>query len=384
MRNYRTFISGFSAAAVFILMLTNLFAAEVSIENIEIKTRWPWSHLVDVHYTITADPPDTEVFVSVYGVDGDYNQIIPMRTLSGEGASGSVQPGSHVLTWDPTADWPDFHSSRFSVRMEAFTAEARYLILDLSGGPEASSYPFSYLTALPDPIPDEYRTTLLALRYIPAGAFAMGSPETELGRGGDETLHNVALTRPFYIGVFEVTQKQWELVMGANPSGYKGDMRPVEQVSYDDIRGSSEGAGWPAHNRVDPASFIGKMRIRTGLELDLPTEAQWEYACRAGTVTALNSGKDLTATGSCPNMAEVGRYNFNRSDGRGGYSEHTNVGMYRVNNSGLYDMHGNVYEWCVDWYGSYGGDVSNPLGPSSGGPRVARGGFWEGRAQYCR
>ncbi|MCQ2402574.1 MAG: formylglycine-generating enzyme family protein [Lentisphaeria bacterium] len=214
----------------------------------------------------------------------------------------------------------------------------------------------------------------------------MGSPN-----GGDETQHQVTLTQDYYIGVFEMTQRQYELIYGSNPSVYKGDCRPVEQVSYNTIRGTggTAGAGWPMYGHaVDEGSFLGKLRAKTGLVFDLPTEAQWEYACRAETVTALNTGRNLTSTGQDPAMDEAGRYEYNRDDGKGGYSPHTKVGSYLPNAWGLYDMHGNVYEWCLDWYGSYpSGAVTDPVGPQSGSARVQRGGSWDsyvGRAWNCR
>jgi formylglycine-generating enzyme required for sulfatase activity len=271
-----------------------------------------------------------------------------------------------------------------------------YLVIDLSVGPDVASYPVSTLTAVPaDGWTDEYKTTKLVLSKIPAGTFIMGSPEGELGHNPDETQHQVTLTKDFYVGVFEVTQKQWERVMGVWPSYFTNanyrDSRPVEQVSYEDIRGSSAGAGWPANNAVDADSFLGRLRAKTGLTFDLPTEAQWEYACRAGTTTALNSGKNLTYVLECPNVAEVGRYLYNGRSGSpysggGDTSVGTaKVGSYLPNQWGLYDMHGNVWEWCLDWYGDYSQDKQiDPTDAAGGSHRVFRGGGWYYRADHCR
>ena len=267
--------------------------------------------------------------------------------------------------------------------------DALYVVVDLSGGADAVNYPVRYTNTAPNLNDDTCRTTELWLRKIPAGTFMMGSPEDEVGRDTDETQHEVTLTQDYYMGVFECTQKQWELVMGSNPSSYQGDCRPVEYVSYNTIRGTGAqaGAGWPTYGHaVDASSFMGKLQAKTGLVFDLPTEAQWEYACRAGTITALNSGKNLTNTGQDDAMDEVGRYSYNKSDGKGGYSKHTTVGSYLPNAWGLYDMHGNVWEWCLDWYnGSYGiAAVSDPVGPNTGSYRVKRGGSWGYGASYCR
>ena len=209
----------------------------------------------------------------------------------------------------------------------------------------------------------------------------MGSPQDELGHYLGETQHKVTISKPFFMGVFEVTQKQWELTRGRNYSSYTGDARPVEQVSYADIRGSDQGAGWPQSGAVDEGSFLYVLREKTWMDFDLPTEGQWEYACRAGTTTALNSGKNLSAKDSCPEMDEVGRYSFNGGED----DQHAIVGSYRPNAWGLYDMHGNVSEWCLDWYDSYDlGKTTDPAGASSGTDRVSRGGSWYFDAQIAR
>jgi len=260
---------------------------------------------------------------------------------------------------------------------QAFSPSAQYLVIDLSGGPDTARYPVEYTNQPPDMDFDTCRTKELWLRLIPAGTFMLGSPSDEMGRGKDEDLHQVTLTQPFYIGIFEITQRQYELVMGNNPSDFRGAMRPVTKLSYNTLRGSSAGAQWPANNDVDATSFFGRLRAKTALLADLPTEAQWEYACRAGTTTALNSGKNLTHTTRCPNVAEVARYKHNRDDGKGGYADHnTKVGVYRPNAYGLYDMHGNAWEYCLDWYAERLGTapVIDPRGPPSGTKRAQRGG----------
>ena len=379
-------IAGLVWAGVAVLMVGRA-AAELAVTNVTVAQRWPWENKVDIQYEIVCDDPAAEIHVFFSGVDEDRREAVRMLSLAGDGAAGPVTAGVHRVVWDAGADLgTTFHAAAFATRIEAVRGDALYTIVDLSGGPTAASYPVSFAPNLPDPIPAEYKTTKLVLRYCPPGTFAMGSPADELGRNTTEDLHLVTLTKPFYIGVFEVTQKQWELVMGSNPSSYKGDARPVELVSYEDIRGTDDGAGWPAHNRVDTTSFMGKLRSRCNLLFDLPTEAQWESACRAGTTAALNSGKNLTNTTTCPNLAEVGRYWYNRSDSKGGYSEHTTVGSYLPNRWGLYDMHGNVYEWCLDWYTAQLGvaPATDPKGSATGWYRLPRGGSWYNGAQVCR
>ncbi len=268
--------------------------------------------------------------------------------------------------------------------MAVSSTSATYMVIDLSGGTSATTYPVSYLEDVPSGgWSDEYKTTKLVMRRIEAGTFTMGSPTSELGRSSNELQHRVTLSKPYYIGVFEVTQKQWQLVMGNNPSRDKGDAHPVECVCYDDIRGSSLGSAWPTSADVDATSFIGKLRQKIGDNgFDLPTEAQWEYACRAGTTTALNSGKNLesaTAPG-CSNLAELGGNVYSNGE------VHRAVGSFLPNNWLLYDMHANVAEWCLDWYTDTPNTeaVADPQGPVSGTKRNFRGGGWGTYARGCR
>ena len=268
-------------------------------------------------------------------------------------------------------------------------APAEYLVIDLSGGTAAETFPARQTATPPDLGDDTCRATELWLRKILPGTFVMGSPDDEPGRGKSrEVYHQVTLTTPFYMGVFPVTQKQYALVTGNDPSSFKGDTRPVEMVNFRMIRGRNLGPRWPLDNQVDADSFMGVLRQKSGLVVDLPTEAQWEYACRAGTETAFHNGKGVTGN-VCPNMAETGRYRGNMGDGRGGYENHTKVGMYQPNAWGLYDMHGNVSEWCLDrWVSNLGcGPAIDPVG--GGGEadaklRALRGGSWNDGAGPCR
>ena len=271
------------------------------------------------------------------------------------------------------------------VKVEATGKTPTYIVIDLSGGTNATRFAISYLDDVPEGgWTEEYKTTKLVLRKIEPGTFTMGSPEDELGRDSNETQHEVTLTNAYYIGVFETTQKQYELISGYNPSNNNGAARPVECVSYNTLRGTDKGAGWPTSYDVDDDSFFGILRSKTQMTFDLPTEAQWEHACRAGTTTALNSGKNLSDEDECDEMAEVGRYYYNESDEKGGYGQHTTVGSYLPNAWGLYDMHGNVLEWCLDWYASYDGDATDPKGGEEGSYRVLRGGGWGYSAGDCR
>ena len=198
---------------------------------------------------------------------------------------------------------------------------------------------------------------------IPGGSFLMGSPPNEEDRDDDENQHRVTLSG-FEMLTTEVTQGMWTAIMDSNPSKFKGNNLPVERVSWNDCQ-----------------EFIKKLNQRDpGKGYRLPTEAEWEYACRAGTTTPFNTGKTLDA--SAANYD--GNYPY--TGGRKGvYREKTvSVGSFSANAWGLYDMHGNVWEWCVDWYDSYpSGSVTDPRGPSSGSYRVCRGGGWLLNARNC-
>jgi formylglycine-generating enzyme required for sulfatase activity/serine/threonine protein kinase len=176
---------------------------------------------------------------------------------------------------------------------------------------------------------------------IPAGNVMMGSPASEEGRSADETQHEAILMKPFYMGKYEVTQEQWEAVIGSNPSSDKGAKLPVTDVSWKDCQ-----------------EFIEKLNAKTNGGYRLPTEAEWEYACRAGTSTAYSYGDSLT-----------------KSDANILGDSTKAVGSYKPNAFGLYDMHGNVWEWCEDWKADYpAGTVTDPMGPEAGTCRVLRGG----------
>ena len=201
----------------------------------------------------------------------------------------------------------------------------------------------------------------MEMLWIKPGTFEMGSPSSEKDRDDDETPHMVTLTQGFYLGKHEVTQSQWEKVMGSNPSHFKGGDRPVEKVSWTEVTSFC--------NKLT-ASERAAGRLPAGMTYQLPTEAQWEYACRAGTKTAFSFGDSLTSR---------------KANISGGSGETTDVGKYPANGWGFHDMHGNVWEWCADWYGAYPtGAERDPVGPADGSDRVERGGSWTNSANRAR
>ena len=230
---------------------------------------------------------------------------------------------------------------------------------------------FFYISEIPvAPTPTEDPFTIpglnLEMKPIPAGTFVMGSPNDEEGWDyveGPQT--TVTITKPFWLGKTEVTQTQWKAVMGNTPSSFKGDDLPVEQVSWNDAVAFCE-----------KLNEMNRYTLPVGYHYTLPTEVQWEYACRAGTTTRFYYGDTPF---SSLELEKYAWHDDNSSD-----KTHT-VGEKLPNDWGLYDMHGNVHEWCLDWYDDYaGGSVSDPQGPQSGTDRVFRGGSWSHVTWFCR
>ncbi len=214
-----------------------------------------------------------------------------------------------------------------------------------------------------------YKGVRQDFRWIEPGKFLMGSPEDEPERDSSdvwaETQHEVALTQGFWLADTTVTQALWEAVMGDNPSHFKGENRPVDQVSWEDAQ-----------------RFIAKMNgMKAELKLCLPTEAEWEYCCRAGTTTPFYFGEQISS--------ELVNFDGNNPYNKGRKSEYrektVEVKSLPPNDWGLYEMHGNLWEWCQDWLGDYPAEpLVDPQGAEAGSRRVLRGGSWISFGRFCR
>jgi len=335
-------------------------AATPQVKNVKAFQQYPWEKVYvsyEVEGNVAASAGSgTTPFLVIVAKDKTTGKILFESDDSCLSGDTGAAAGAHRVVWDIVAQGATINSA--NIMFTVMYCDELYLVADLSAGANASTYPISYLGSVPSGgWTDAYKTTKLVLRRIPAGTFKM------------KNTSNVTLTKPFYMGVFEVTQKQYTLVMGSNPSSFTGDALPVEKVSYDTIRGTSNGAKWPSSSAVDSTSFMGKLRARTGLNFDLPTEAQWEYACRAGTTTTYYWGNSMNDS--------YAWYNGNAS------TKTHKVGTKTPNAWGLYDMSGNVGEWCLDWHNNtltYGTD---PKGSSSGSNRVLRGGGWDNSTVVC-
>ena len=349
------------------------------------------THLLRVTYDLANENSEqayVTLDVQTNGVSIGWDKF---RTLSGDVTKLSdplpVACGTgKELVWNAPADWQGNLGADMTVKLTAHYTNAIqripgvYMKIDVSGGAEAVSYPVSYSFVGPDMTDSAkpWAKDIIWLRCIGPGSFMMGSPTGETGRQSNEVLHGVTLTKPFYIGVFEVTEYQYRKVMDALPpalSTAKGDTRPVTQCSYNILRGTTY--SWPTSGRVDADTFIGVLRAKTGLDdLDLPTEAQWEYACRAGTTTALHNGK-AAATGNAEANSHWLRYIawFKGNRDANGPSE---VGTKAPNNWRLYDMIGNAYELVLDWYAdNISAYTLDPAGPATGSNRILRSGAYD-------
>ena len=391
-------------------------AATPEVSNVRVTQR-EGTNLVDIRYDV-ADTNNHPLTIALsLTADG-----IPVTAKALTGAVGAkVMPGMNkLITWDAGKDWPVNFSENVVAEVTAddgmiLQPTGLYEVFDLSEGPNATLYPRESLEGVPSGgWTDEHKTTKLVMRKIPAGTYTMGytgpgygvfdkffvegygcpvgshaMPEWDYYDWQTETPHQVTLTQDFYMGIFEMTQKQYELITGKRPYFPSGDTQPVDTLDYGEIRGYSLGSQWPKNNQVDATSFLGRLRGKTGMLFDLPTEAQWEYACRAGTTTGLNNGmsagkwtaydqpgEGLVWEFCYPWYLDANAINIgNFYQLTGGSS--TNVGCYASNTWGLYDMHGNITEWCLDWYKKDLGKaaVSDPKGPASGTERVYRNGL---------
>lgn len=361
---------------------------------------------------VSNDSSDTmPVFKLTMTADiGGKEPYVP-KTLSGDGAKGVIiGAGPKKTIWDAGKDCKSYDTDSIKIKFDVqeVSKSATYLCIDLV------KFTLHFQINPPDLSDNNCKTKELWLRRIEPGTFMMGSP-IEVGRYSTEVQHEVTLTKAFYIGIFEVTQAQFKKIVGYNTSKFIDPTRPVERVSFRVLRGVQDGWSWPKSSLIDSNyvyrlvkhrrnyvdedgypdydewytekyhdTFFYALRNKAGgLLFDLPTEAQWEYACRAGTTTSLNNGFNVTALDKCSNLEKVGWYIDNAFYKKA--NETHPVGEKDPNTWGLYDMHGNVSELCLDWYSTYGSEpTTDPVGAQTGSGRVLRGGSWKDKAGWCR
>lgn len=418
------------------------------VESVEMGQDLP-SRLVTIRYSLSSQPAvvtlDIETNVVANGTTVGWASIGGEHIWNAEGdVWKKVETLNGVITWRPDQSWKGADGKGFKVDGVTYKARAKvtawamdntpdYMVVDISSAAQQNTQTYyPAVEFLPGAELGQrgavtnnpaYKTSKLVMRKIMAKGvnWTMGATASETQRDvvstdGREKTHPVALTSNYYIGIYEITQSQWSEVFPSSTARAffttEGAMRPMEQVSYNEIRNSATATAntefdWP--HDPNPASFLGLLEDRTGIKFDLPSEAQWEFAARSGRGSGYwNDGSAILNGISDANLAKLGRYLYNggRINGSGeptASSGVTNataiVGTYKANDWGLYDMHGNVWEWCLDWLsndisslsGAVNIDSENPQSPLSAGTnaalppnRVRKGGSWDFGAGYSR
>ena len=429
-------------------VLAAVSSEAVRFEHVLVRQQWPWSAKVHIDYVL-ADTDGKTWDIEVALRSGGETLSVPDKSFSGD--RYSVSAGQHRIVWDPSLT---SYTNRLAIADVEVTLSAqntdakRYLIIDMSvgavNGQASAIWPVTYTNEIADADGDgkwdrEFKLTKMVFRRIEPGTFTMGVPSTEWGSYGNnsstsEKQHTVVITKPFYLGVFPVTAQQFyqtKAYWGNTKYGKKTATaaRPANNFSYNSLRGSvSNGINWPSTGYAvydDPSIEIFSnvngsaannlcvlawfRRHVPGLVVDLPTEAQWEYCCRAGTSPhSFYNGVDLNSSAyqrtmdiPAPGIDAIARtrhnsFQYNASDGTWtdpGVDDTEygtcDVGSYEPNAWGLYDMHGNVNEWCLDWYNNGAlVDETDPKGPLTSPEatphRVYRGGGYNSMPSDAR
>ncbi|MBQ8124945.1 MAG: SUMF1/EgtB/PvdO family nonheme iron enzyme [Kiritimatiellae bacterium] len=384
-------------------------SASVTISDVIVRQQWPWNGKVNIDYVLS-DPEEGEHDITVVMSNGLHVVTNEYGSLSGD--IFGVKPGARRIVWDPShngATYSEKVMPNFSVTLSTPDDNSRkFMILDLSGAYAADApIPVSFASAPPEGgwNTDEYKTTKMVLRRIPAGSFMMGSPTTEPDRDANlETLHRVNLTKDFYVALFLCSQKQYRQIYGRIPyetdgggashAGYSvasNDTKIVSFASYSELRGMVDTSASSFPHCVAP-SFFKTLDARahaslpselSAYEFDMLSSSEWEYACRAGTSSAFYNGGDSN------NVAGVIAFGANGWFGGIGKS-----GLFAPNNFGLYDMVGTVGHLVADRMPGSGaywgeGELTDPLLWNPPAPKFIRrgGGWWwplkAFRSAYC-
>jgi formylglycine-generating enzyme required for sulfatase activity len=341
----------------------------------------PWSDLYSLGATLVkAITGETPPKAADRAFDDPFTPLVARAELLGRFSTTFLDSVDRALKSRPAERWQNSNDWKLSLHQpKAADAEPTVIVPKnvVTATPQPAARSVEARKPMPAPKVEEHDyllsdTVSLRMCWIPPGQFMMGSVEDESGREPDEAWHRVIITNGFWMGKYPVTQEQWWAVMGSNPSHLIGVNHPVDSVSWLDICGET----------VSEAGFLARINSTAPavMQFHLPTEAQWEYACRAGTNTALNHGKNLTqVSGQCQNLDEVAWYSRNSGFGT------QPVGKKMPNTWGLHDMHGNIAEWCADYYAPYALKSPNdPVGPDKGQYRVYRGGSWINGPKDCR
>ena len=392
-------LTAFAAAAI-----ATTATADPTIGQVVVRQQWPWSTDVYVEYSITGVTAPVDITISAFNGSTALDSAAVSAASSGA-IHGISADGVYSFTIDPVAAFGTGNIAMTSFRVAlgttpspAYMDEVLYKIFDLDDGScenvtraqllngekgsietDYSKIGTGFSTSLSDVIiwtgvtnDVAYKTSKLVMRKVPAKnvTWRIGTPSSDerlrtlYEYAQNETQHDVILTHDYFIGVFEVTQAQWVKIKEAhssfNRTSENAAWRPVNQLSYKGVRGgrgelqNGEGIFWPTNSYkhlVKDTSFCGLLRAKTGVDFDLPTEAEWEFACRAGTTSTLYSGKNVTGEDqqSMNAVKELAWCIHNSPQYDSSNRNQQPVGMLKPNAFGLYDMLGNALEWCLDW-----------------------------------
>jgi len=350
-----------------ILITINFVVVAQTVSNVVF---FDYNQKVIIKYNLQGSS-DCETYLVKLYVSENCNNNFRELTTGVTGDIGFINPGKKMVEWTPTSSIK-YNNCCFKVEVVCSFKQ----------------------TAKTDNQPT-YNDLPTNMALIKAGSFTMGSPASEVDRYDDETQHTVKLTYNFLMGKYEVTQGEYEALMGTNPSGFSGcDNCPVENVTWFDAikycNALSKKEGFAvAYNETTGDLLDANGNVTKDITkvegYRLPTEAEWEYSCRSvetlqATSLPFSTGNNLTTS----QANYDGNYPYNGNN-KGTYREKTiEVGSFSPNSWGLYDMHGNVWEWCHDWKATYPNSATNPIGADRGSSRVLRGGSWSGNGGYCR
>ena len=404
------------ANKISITLLCSTITLALAAEPVVSQVEWAWNsdtRKVLVSYNLSEEAIVTMDVCTNGAVSiGGAHVVSLVGDVNREVSAGE----NRTIMWFADRDWPgnSVSAGNVSIVVKAWkkSVPPDYLVVDLRMTNTATCCTLRYYSDasfIPYGVTNDiYKTKMLVMRRIPADGvtWLMGSPSDETGRSSNEPEHYVSFSSDYYIGIYPVTMGQYRQLCGTVPGNAMGtfdmsivtnaDCHPVGGISYAYNSGDASQsylmrtAVWPGDqswsiNNFKMDGFFRRLYGITAIKFNLPTDAQWEYACRAGLNTAFNNGKGNTVTQDarpCQNLDEVGWYDANTSTTQP-------VGLKQSNRWGVYDMHGNVWEWCLDWQGTISetaesDPVSNPAGAASGTRRVRRGGGYSSGAKYCR
>ena len=361
--------------------------ADPQISNLNVSQNA--SRVVHVAYTLD-EPAYVTIDILTNGVSiGGAN----IQNLIGD-VNRLVTTGDHTIDWYAHRSWPGwrFDGPTVSVQLTAWATNAPPDVMVLDLETKAVAY-YPSMDFLPDGglANDKYRTTHLVMKKVHAAnqTFTMGSPTDESNhRQSYEVQHAVTFTKDYYLAIYETTRRQFKLLgcqerQDATWTIFGTDdpnQCPVAWITYNNLRGSAPTIDWPTTGST-VGGFLATIRTATGLALDIPTEAQWEFACRAGTTTAMYNGKENKNQYSNSDVDEIAWYYYNSDEGTCLHA----VGGKPANPWGFYDMYGNVREWCLDWWGEFNSSPAvDPTGPNSSSWRINRGGDFNGYSPTIR